>query len=85
MTWQADGVPDLLAHAVGGWLQLPGSASAELMGSVGFDFVCVDQQHGLIGDDALVPALQALAATSTPAFVRVTRNEPAAIGRALDR
>ncbi len=70
---------------MGGWLQLPGSASAELMGSVGFDFVCVDQQHGLIGDDALLPMLQALAATGTPALVRVTTNEPATIGRALDR
>lgn len=76
---------DLLADPVGAWLQLPGSASAELVGSVGFDFVCVDQQHGLIGDDALLPMLQALAATGTPALVRVTRNEPAAIGRALDR
>jgi 4-hydroxy-2-oxoheptanedioate aldolase len=70
---------------VGAWLQLPGSATAELMGSVGFDFVCVDQQHGLIGDDALLPMLQGLAATGTPALVRVTTNEPAAIGRALDR
>jgi len=70
---------------VGGWLQLPGSATAELMGSVGFDFVCVDQQHGLIGDDALLPMLQALRATGTPSLVRVTANEPAAIGRALDR
>lgn len=74
---------DLLADPVGAWLQLPGSATAELVGSVGFDFVCVDQQHGLIGDDALLPMLQALAAT--PTLVRVTRNEPAAIGRALDR
>ncbi len=70
---------------VGGWLQLPGSATAELMGSVGFDFVCVDQQHGLVGDDALLPMLQALRATGTPSLVRVTANEPAAIGRALDR
>ncbi len=76
---------DLSAHLVGGWLQLPGSATAELMGSVGFGFVCVDQQHGLIGDDALLPMLQALAATGTPALVRVTGNEPSAIGRALDR
>lgn len=71
--------------AVGGWLQLPGSATAELMGSVGFDFVCVDQQHGLVGDDALLPMLQALSATGTPAMVRVTQNEASAIGRALDR
>jgi 4-hydroxy-2-oxoheptanedioate aldolase len=73
------------ADVVLGWLQLPGSATAELMGSVGFDGICVDQQHGLIGDDALVPVLQALDATGTPALVRVPRNEPAAIGRALDR
>lgn len=76
---------DLAADLVGGWLQLPGSASAELMGSVGFDFVCVDQQHGLIGDDALLPMAQALAATGTPVVARVTGNEPSAIGRALDR
>jgi 4-hydroxy-2-oxoheptanedioate aldolase len=76
---------DLGDGAVGGWLQLPGSVSAELMGSVGFDFLCIDQQHGLIGDDALVPMLQALEATGTPAFVRVAVNEHAVIGRALDR
>jgi 4-hydroxy-2-oxoheptanedioate aldolase len=76
---------DLSADVIGGWLQLPGSATAELLGSVGFGFVCVDQQHGLIGDDALLPALQALTATGTPAVVRVTSNEPGAIGRALDR
>lgn len=77
--------PRLTGDAVGGWLQLPGSATAELMGSVGFDFVCVDQQHGLIGDDALLPMLQGLRAAGTPSLVRVTANEPAAIGRALDR
>jgi 4-hydroxy-2-oxoheptanedioate aldolase len=76
---------DLTDGAVGGWLQLPGSATAELMGSVGFGFVCVDQQHGLIGDDALLPMLQALDATGTPTLVRVPRNEASAIGRALDR
>jgi 4-hydroxy-2-oxoheptanedioate aldolase len=76
---------DLASDVVGGWLQLPGSATAEIMGTVGFGFVCLDQQHGLIGDDALLPMLQALAATGTPAIVRVPVNEPAAIGRALDR
>lgn len=78
-------VLDLAEGAVGGWLQLPGSIGAEVMGSVGFDFLCVDQQHGLIGDDALVPMLQAIEATGTPAFVRVAANEHAVIGRALDR
>lgn len=70
--------------AVAAWLQLPGSAGAELMGSLGFDVVCVDTQHGLIGPDALLPMLQALAATGTPSLVRVPSNEPVAINRALD-
>jgi 4-hydroxy-2-oxoheptanedioate aldolase len=70
---------------VGGWCQLPGSATAEIMGRAGFDFVCVDTQHGLIGDDALLPMLQALSATGTPTLVRVSRNAPDPIARALDR
>ncbi|WP_214369477.1 HpcH/HpaI aldolase family protein [Pseudonocardia sp. H11422] len=70
---------------IGGWCQLPGSATAELMGAVGFDFVCVDTQHGLIGDDALLPMLQALDATGTPAIVRVAGNDSVPISRALDR
>jgi 4-hydroxy-2-oxoheptanedioate aldolase len=73
------------AGAVGGWLALPGSATAELMGSIGFDAVCVDTQHGLIGEDALLPMVQALTATGTPAVVRVSWNSPAAISAALDR
>jgi 4-hydroxy-2-oxoheptanedioate aldolase len=76
---------DLASDVVGAWLQLPSTTTAELMGTIGFDFACLDQQHGLIDDGGLVPVLQALAATGTPAIVRVPHNEPAAIGRALDR
>ncbi|WP_098959343.1 HpcH/HpaI aldolase/citrate lyase family protein [Pseudonocardia sp. N23] len=80
------GLVDVLrGDAVGGWLQLPGSATAEVIGSVGFDVVCVDTQHGLIGDDALLPMLQALAATGTPSMVRVPWNTPTPITAALDR
>lgn len=69
---------------LGGWCAIGNSFSAELMGRAGFDWVCVDQQHGLVGPDALVPMIQALSLTSTPAFVRVPWNEPASIMRALD-
>jgi 4-hydroxy-2-oxoheptanedioate aldolase len=54
------------------------------MGLAGFDWVCVDTQHGLIGYDQLVPMLQALTATGTPALVRVPWNEPGSIMKALD-
>lgn len=71
--------------AVGAWLDLPTSASAELMGSVGFDFICIDMQHGVIDDAVVLPMLQALAATGTPALVRVPMNAPEQITRVLDR
>ena len=69
---------------LGGWCAIPSSFSAELMGRAGFDWVCIDMQHGLIGYDAMVPMLQALAITQTPAFVRVPWNEPDTIMKALD-
>jgi 4-hydroxy-2-oxoheptanedioate aldolase len=80
-------MPDLRldGDAVGAWLHLPGSAPAELMGSVGFDFVCIDLQHGVIDDNAVLPMLQALAATDTPSLVRVPVNTPEQICRVLDR
>lgn len=80
-------MPDLRldGDAVGAWLHLPGSAPAELMGSVGFDFVCIDLQHGVIDDNAVLPMLQALAVTGTPSLVRVTANTPEQICRVLDR
>jgi 4-hydroxy-2-oxoheptanedioate aldolase len=68
----------------GGWCVVPGSFSAELMGRSGFDWVCIDTQHGLVGYDQMVPMLQALAITGTPSFVRVRWNEPAEIMKALD-
>jgi 4-hydroxy-2-oxoheptanedioate aldolase len=69
---------------IGGWCVIPGSFAAELMGRVGFDWICIDTQHGVIGFDQMLPMLQALSATGTPAFVRVPWNEPSDIMKALD-
>jgi 4-hydroxy-2-oxoheptanedioate aldolase len=46
--------------AVAGWCQLPSPAAAEIVGSSGVDLVCLDAQHGLLGDDSLLACLQAL-------------------------
>ncbi|MCH7810757.1 MAG: 2,4-dihydroxyhept-2-ene-1,7-dioic acid aldolase, partial [Chloroflexi bacterium] len=35
--------------ALGGWLGIPSSTSAEMMAHAGFDWLCVDMQHGAIG------------------------------------
>jgi 4-hydroxy-2-oxoheptanedioate aldolase len=69
---------------VGGWCVIPSPFSAELMGRAGFDWVCIDTQHGLIGYDQMLPMLQALSATGVPGFVRVPWNQPADIMKALD-
>jgi 4-hydroxy-2-oxoheptanedioate aldolase len=69
---------------IGGWCSIPSPFSAELMGRSGFDWVCIDTQHGVIGYDQMVPMLQALSITATPAFVRVPWNQPDHIMKALD-
>ena len=68
----------------GGWCTMPGTVNAEIVGRAGYDWVCIDTQHGLIGYDAMVPMLQALTAAGSPTFVRVQWNEPSAIMKALD-
>jgi len=69
---------------LGAWLQMPNPIAAEAIGHAGFDWVGIDTQHGLIGYEALLGMLQAVAISGTPAVVRVSGNVPGEIGRALD-
>lgn len=78
------GVLESERATVGGWCVIPGAFSAELMGRCGFDWVCVDTQHGLIGYDQMAQMVQTLSITRTPTFVRVPWNEPDHIMKALD-
>jgi 4-hydroxy-2-oxoheptanedioate aldolase len=70
--------------ALGGWLTVPSSVSAEIMAHCGFDWVCVDMQHGLIDYAGMVPMLQGISSTDTVPLVRVPWNEPGIIGKCLD-
>jgi 4-hydroxy-2-oxoheptanedioate aldolase len=63
---------------------IPGSFTAEVMARSGFDWVCIDTQHGLIDYRQMVGMLQGVTAAGVPAFVRVPWNEPGSIMRALD-
>jgi 4-hydroxy-2-oxoheptanedioate aldolase len=57
---------------------------AEFMAQAGFDEICVDQQHGL-ADDATIGALfRAMEVHGVAPTTRVTANDTAAIGKALD-
>jgi 4-hydroxy-2-oxoheptanedioate aldolase len=70
--------------ALGGWLTVPSSVSAEIMAHSGFDWVCVDLQHGLIDYAQMVQMLQGISSTDTVPLVRVPWNEPGIIGKCLD-
>ena len=52
--------------------------------SLGFDYVCIDLQHGLNDYDGMANALAAMAGSGATPLVRVPWNEPGIIGRALD-
>ena len=76
--WQSGGV----AH--GAWLSMPSTISAEVVARSGFDYVCIDLQHGLVGYEMAVQMLQALDLAASAPVVRVPWNEPGIIGRMLD-
>jgi 4-hydroxy-2-oxoheptanedioate aldolase len=57
---------------------------AEILARLGFDYVCVDLQHGLAGLESAAPALQGVAAGCSAPLARVPGNEPWLIMRMLD-
>jgi len=71
-------------RAIGGWCTIPSSFSAEIVASIGFDYVCVDLQHGLADFGDLVPMLQAIAIHGPTPLVRVPFGDAGVAQRALD-
>ena len=71
-------------RGVGAWCSIGSSYVVEILASCGFDWLCVDMQHGFAAESDLLPMLQAAAITGTPALVRVRRLDDGLIGRALD-
>ena len=69
---------------VGAWLSLPDSFSAEVMAHIGFDWLCIDMQHGIIDYSQAVPMLQAISTTDVIPLARVPWNEPSIIMKMLD-
>jgi 4-hydroxy-2-oxoheptanedioate aldolase len=70
--------------ALGGWLTNPSAASAEVFAHAGFDWVCIDTQHGLIDYQTSVEMLRAISTTDAVPIVRVPWNEPGIIMKSLD-
>lgn len=71
--------------AFGAWAALPCAFAAELMCAPGVDYVCIDQQHGLVDYSDMVAMLRAIEGRGTAVpFTRVPVNQPWVIGKAFD-
>ncbi|MFB3094138.1 MAG: 2,4-dihydroxyhept-2-ene-1,7-dioic acid aldolase, partial [Dehalococcoidia bacterium] len=63
--WQED------KPALGGWLSIANTFSAEVMAAQNLDWLCLDMQHGVIGYEAALRMLQGIHTTETVPLVRV--------------
>ena len=70
--------------AFGAWIMLSGPAGAEMVASMGFDYVCIDCQHGLIAYEGMRDILLALNGLPVSTVVRVPSGDDWWIGKALD-
>ena len=76
--WRAD------QQTIGCWLSLANTYSAEAISKLGFDWVCIDLQHGMIDYPDLANMLPAISTTNATPIVRVPWNEPYEIMKVLD-
>ena len=71
-------------QCIGVWLSLANAYTAESLAQLGFDYACVDLQHGLLDYQDLTYMLPAISTSNTVPLVRVPWNEPYEIMKALD-
>lgn len=70
--------------AYGVWATLADPVSIGLAARAGFEYTCIDLQHGLTTFEHLPAILRFLGQSSTTPIVRVPANDEASIHRALD-
>jgi 4-hydroxy-2-oxoheptanedioate aldolase len=68
----------------GVWLAIPSPLVAEAAALAGFDYVCIDMQHGVADYQVAVAMLAAMRGAESTPIVRVPWLEPGIIGRVLD-
>ena len=66
------------------WCALPSSVSMEMVAGIGFDYACVDMQHGAIDYTTALPMFQAARAGGVTPITRVPANDAGLIGKVLD-
>lgn len=84
MTSDAPDRPPAARLAAGVWCTSADRTTAAVLARAGFDWLCLDTQHGRCTQADLGELVPAAAVASTRVLVRVEANTDAAIGRALD-
>lgn len=69
---------------LGGWMQIGHPAVAEIMARVGFDWVCVDLEHGAIDLESMTNIFRTLDGFDCTPVARLPLNDPVWIHRCLD-
>jgi len=69
---------------LGLWASAPSSLAAEALARSGVEYVCCDNQHGLIDYSSTVPMIQGILVGGSNPIARVPWNEPGIIGKMLD-
>lgn len=69
---------------LGGWIQIGHPACGEIFGRAGFDWVCVDLEHGAIGLETMTDIFRAVERFDCVPVARLPANDPVWIHRVLD-
>lgn len=69
---------------LGTWIQIGHPATAEILANAGFDWVCVDLEHGVISLDTMADLFRAIERYGSVPVVRIPANDPVWIHRSLD-
>lgn len=68
----------------GAWQMLPGENLSRIIARAGYDWVCVDCEHGNIADQQMHQSVAAIASCGASPVVRIPANEAWMVKRALD-
>lgn len=69
---------------LGAWIQIGHPAIAEIFAKAGFDWICVDLEHGAIGIETMTNIFRTIDAFDCVPVARLPLNDPAWIHRSLD-
>lgn len=70
--------------ASGCWLHFFSPMISELAGSLGYDYVMIDMEHGAGGIESVLRVLQATQPSGAKALIRIPEPDPRWVGRMMD-